>query len=289
MNEYLPIRTILSFFETSTSLLTASSIVLLRSDIINRNSVSFPNDTRSLASDDLETSLAALLRLSETLESFEAMDSTDGGSSDAPRREKRRRVANQWCKAKSKEQKMKAFEKELSNIEVELQFVLSQLVPTIKMEEVRKNMVEWQNKMTRMMMVMIQVQRVPAEFAAGTPVRNHIPAGLRGEKRQLLLTVGHSVDIEKFNMTDCMVSMGTWALDFDRENPEGRQRDFSKAVERDIRSFMSPGDVLRENWAGQDGAAADTNVFYGGVTRKETEYEVLRVLTDVVHNAVRSV
>lgn len=108
------------------------------SDIFNSDAVSFPKDTHSLVSDDLECSLAALVRLSNTFDSFEAMGFFEGGLA---------RTFSHVRKATSKEDKMKDFERELGLVEGILQRLLSLLVQTIEMDVMRKDMSEAHVKM----------------------------------------------------------------------------------------------------------------------------------------------
>lgn len=130
------------------------------------------------------------------------------------------------------------------------------------------------------------------------PCYSGVPTGVYEGKLDLLLRLGHTVDIEKFqsHLTDDTELIGAWSLEIG-------QSDFTKAVEKDIREFMSQkreqgtavlpgatGDVgMRGNGANAFGPSELTNVFNGGVTTTEAERKVSRVFANVIHNGVWSV
>lgn len=93
-------------------------------DMFKDNPDTLSKQVCDLVYDSLVSVNEALVRMERIFASFDAMGLTEGGSSDAPRPTKRSRSTNQFRKATSKEEKMKEFDNEISNIEQILQFQL---------------------------------------------------------------------------------------------------------------------------------------------------------------------
>lgn len=130
------------------------------------------------------------------------------------------------------------------------------------------------------------------------PSYNRVPAGKYEEHLELLLQRGHTFDINRFGLTDFsntkQLEPWLWSPYRNRRvfNFTGLyEHPFSVAVEKDFREladeFMSIID--EEKSQGGNGTSPTTegrNVFLGGVTSREKEYEVSRVLASIINNLV---
>lgn len=141
------------------------------------------------------------------------------------------------------------------------------------------------------------------------PSYNNVPTDLFEGKLELVLELGHTVDIGKFQTlltgdTDFIGKKGPIRLPWTREpnrilgNVLLRsrwERIFAHLYPKRANKWPVelpgvPGDVvIGENMEGLTEPVERTNVFYGGVKTKETEYEVSRVLDSVIHNAAKRV
>lgn len=119
------------------------------------------------------------------------------------------------------------------------------------------------------------------------PRYNRVPAGAYEEDLELLLKFGRSFDIGKFGLASNPGLIGSWT--YDLKEVENGEREFSLAVEKDMQAVVDAFRVHSDNEGTKNGMSRKIrsgNVFFGGVSTKEKEYEVSRVLANVIPNVV---